>query len=85
MLIGNIELTFPVYEKVIKGAVFYDVGNVWADLGDFGQSDYKQGVGVGIRIKTPIGPLRLDWGYPLDENHDDPQEGEFYFSVSHGF
>jgi outer membrane protein insertion porin family len=85
MLIGNIELTFPVYEKVIKGAVFYDVGNVWSDLGDFGQSGYKQGVGVGIRIKTPIGPLKLDWGYPLSDNHNDQQEGEFYFSVSHGF
>ena len=85
MLVGNVELSFPIYEKIIKGAIFYDVGSVWEDLEDFGQGDYKQGVGTGIRIKTPIGPLRLDWGYPLDENYDDPQEGEFYFSVSHGF
>ena len=84
-LIGNVEVVFPLYEKIIKGAVFYDVGNVWSSIDDFAQGGYKQGVGVGLRVKTPIGPLKLDWGYPLDENEGDPKEGEFYFSVSHGF
>ena len=86
MAIGNIELTFPIYEKVIKGAVFYDIGNVWEKVGDFAVGgNYKMGAGVGVRVKTPIGPLKLDWGYPLSDNHDDEQQGEFYFSVSHGF
>lgn len=84
-LVGNMELSFPIYEKVIKGALFYDVGSVWGDIEDFGQGDYKQGVGVGVRVKTPIGPLRLDWGYPLNDNHGDAEKGQFYFSVSHGF
>ncbi len=84
-LIGNAEVSFPIYEKLIKGAVFYDVGNVWGEIQDIGQGDFKQGAGVGIRVKTPIGPLRMDWGYPLDKNHNDKQEGQFYFSVSHGF
>ena len=84
-LIGNIELNFPIYEKVIKGAVFYDVGSVWQRMEDFAQGSYKQGTGVGLRVKTPIGPLKLDWGYPLSENHDDEKEGRFYFDVSHGF
>ena len=85
VLVGNVELTFPIYEKVIKGALFYDVGNVWGQLEDFAQGNYKQGTGVGIRVKTPIGPIKLDWGYPLNENQDDKREGQFYFSVSHGF
>ena len=84
-LVGNVELTFPIYEKLIKGAVFYDIGNVWGRIEDFAQGGYKQGAGVGVRVKTPIGPIRLDWGYPLSENHDDKKEGRFYFSVSHGF
>jgi len=84
-LIGNIELNFPMYEKIIKGAVFYDVGNVWRNSEDFAGGDYKQGVGAGIRLKTPIGPLKLDWGYPLSDNEGDEKEGRFYFSVSHGF
>ena len=84
-LIGNIELSFPIYEKVIKGAIFYDIGNVWEDIGDFAQGSYKMGAGVGVRVKTPIGPVRLDWGYPLSDNNDDKKEGRFYFSMSHGF
>ena len=85
LLIGNIEASFPIYEKVIKGAIFYDVGNVWSKFEDFAQGGYKQGAGIGIRVRTPIGPLKLDWGYPLTDNEDDKKEGQFYFSVSHGF
>jgi outer membrane protein insertion porin family len=85
-LIGNAEITFPIYEKVLKGAVFYDIGNVWERMQDFVVGgDYKQGAGVGVRVKTPIGPIKVDWGYPLNKNHDDKRNGEFYFSVSHGF
>ena len=45
MLVGNIELTFPVFEN-IKGAVFYDIGNVWAKKSDFGSGGYKSSVGT---------------------------------------
>jgi outer membrane protein insertion porin family len=85
--VANAELTFPIYEKVIKGAVFYDVGNVWADAGDFLiGGNYKAGAGVGVRVKTPLGPVRVDWGYPLVDNYDeDKGYGEFYFSMSRGF
>lgn len=86
LLIGNVEVTFPIYEKILKGAVFYDIGNVWAKSRDFLKGgDYKSGAGVGIRVNTPVGPFRLDWGYPLAKNHNDDKEGEFYFSISRGF
>jgi outer membrane protein assembly factor BamA len=86
LLIGNAEVTFPIYEKILKGAIFYDIGNVWAKSGDFFKSgDYKSGAGVGIRVNTPVGPFRLDWGYPLAKNRGDAREGEFYFSISRGF
>ncbi|MFQ5953110.1 MAG: outer membrane protein assembly factor BamA, partial [Candidatus Omnitrophota bacterium] len=87
LVVGNTELTFPIFKKIIKGAVFYDVGNVIAESNDLFKDNtgYKQGVGIGARVKTPIGPLKLDWGYPLNKNHEDKKEGQFYFSVSHGF
>ncbi len=85
MAIANIELTFPIYEKVIKGAVFYDVGNVWRRLEDYFSGGFKHGAGVGIRVKTPIGPLKLDCGYPLSDNQNDEKRLEWYFSMSHGF
>jgi outer membrane protein insertion porin family len=85
LVLGTCELTFPIYENLIKGAAFYDVGNVWADSKDIYTGDFKQGAGVGVRVKTPIGPVKLDLGYPLSDNYDDKKEVQFYFSVSQGF
>lgn len=87
-LIGNLELTFPVFKNMLKGAIFYDAGNVWEDAADIGQGtggNFAHGTGVGVRVKTPIGPVKLDWGYPLEELEFEKQKGRFYFSVSQGF
>ena len=71
---------------MLKGAVFFDIGNVWKQPGDsFSSGGYKAGAGVGVRVKTPIGPVRVDWGYPLVKNNEDSKTGEFYFSMSRGF
>ena len=85
LVVGNAELTFPLYEKILKGSVFYDIGNVWRRSEEIFNGDYKSGVGVGIRVKTPVGPVRVDYGYPLVKNHNDERTGEFYFSMSRGF
>jgi outer membrane protein insertion porin family len=88
MAIGNAEVTFPIFKNLVKGAVFYDIGNVWEKTkfwGEKEESGFKSGTGVGVRVKTPIGPVKLDYGFPLNDNYDDKREGEFYFSVSHGF
>lgn len=85
LLVGNVEWTIPLVE-FLKFAVFYDVGNVWAQIDDFGNGGYKSGTGVGFRLKTPIGPVNLDYGYPLDdEPGEESRSGKFYFSVSRGF
>lgn len=85
MLLANIEYTIPLIDFV-KFAAFIDSGNVWADVNDFGSGDFKSGTGVGLRIKTPIGPVKLDYGYPLnDEPGEEDRSGKFYFSVSRGF
>lgn len=86
IFIGNAELTFPIYENMLKGSIFYDVGNVWRRAEDFiVGGNYKAGAGVGLKIKTPLGPVRVDYGYPLVKNFDDEEGGEFYFSMSRGF
>lgn len=85
MIVGNVEMTIPVLE-FMKLAAFYDTGNVWADMEEIGQGGWKSGVGMGLRIKTPIGPINLDYGYPLDsEPGEESKSGKFYFSVSRGF
>jgi outer membrane protein insertion porin family len=86
MFIGNIEYLYPLF-NFLKLAVFYDTGEVWSKVNDFGSGDFKSGMGFGARIKTPIGPVRLDYGIPLDKEsgEEDKGSGRFHFSVSHGF
>ncbi|MFH0876854.1 MAG: outer membrane protein assembly factor BamA [Candidatus Omnitrophota bacterium] len=87
LLIFNVEYAFPLLE-FIKGAVFFDTGNVWSEVSSFGTEGLSSGIGFGVRIKTPIGPLKLDYGIPLDQqpgDEDREREGRFHFSMSHGF
>jgi outer membrane protein assembly complex protein YaeT len=49
------------------GAVaFLDTGNVWAESWGLRLGDLRYAVGAGLRYRTPIGPVRLDWGYQLN-------------------
>jgi len=84
MVVASAEYTFPVVE-FLKGAVFFDVGNVWEKEGDFGQGDYKYSTGAGIRVKTPVGPVKLDYGYPLKIDPGEKKKGRFHFSLSRAF
>jgi outer membrane protein assembly factor BamA len=100
MLIGNLEYTYPLL-SFLKLAAFYDIGNVWEKMGDiFSTEDtfnnagqlkntgkLKSGMGFGVRIKTPIGPLVLDYGIPLDKEPGETSRGsgKFHFSTGYGF
>ena len=44
---------------------FADAGQVWADSGFTGDSGWQAGAGLGIRYRTPIGPLRFDVAGPV--------------------
>ena len=84
-LLSSAEAIFPIVEKIIKGAVFIDAGEVWEEMSDTFSSNLKYGTGVGLRVKTPMGPVKLDYGWPLSDNRGDDKKGRFYFSMSHGF
>src|SRR5437870_8454621 len=79
----TIEWTFPIIEKA-RGAVFYDTGFVNTSSWAFGFNHIASDIGVGIRLDLPIGPLRLDYGYPLlrDGYHGG---GHFNFNVGYQF
>ena len=79
----TIEWTFPIIEQA-RGAFFYDEGFVNADGWSFGFNHLASDVGFGIRLNLPIGPMRLDYGYPLkrDGYHGG---GHFNFSVGYQF
>ena len=79
----TIEYTFPLIEKA-RGAVFYDTGFVNSDAWSFGFNHIASDVGIGLRLDLPIGPLRLDYGYPIqrDGYHGG---GHFNFNVGYQF
>ncbi len=65
MLVVNFELLFPLFsEQRIKGLTFFDVGNAYK--GPINLGDLRTSAGLGIRWFSPIGPLRLEWGYNLN-------------------
>ncbi len=63
---ATVELTFPVIEKV-RAAIFYDTGFVNAPSWDYSFSNVASDVGIGLRLDLPIGPLRLDYGIPIQK------------------
>jgi outer membrane protein insertion porin family len=79
----TIELTFPIIEKA-RGAIFYDMGYVHQGPWTFGWDNMASDVGVGIRLDLPIGPLRLDYGYPVMRDGYNGG-GHFNFNVGYQF
>ncbi|MCX5715618.1 MAG: outer membrane protein assembly factor BamA [Candidatus Omnitrophica bacterium] len=85
LMLGNVEYTFPMYEKVLKGAIFYDIGNVVQRWNQLSFNGLKSGTGAGIRVKTPIGPIKLDYGIPLSNVEGEKKKGRFHFTLTQGF
>lgn len=79
MFVANVELRFPLFRKAgLTGVVFYDTGNSWTSAQGYDFGDLRQSVGVGIRWMSPMGPLRLEYGYVLDQQpYDDLSAFEF--------
>jgi outer membrane protein insertion porin family len=73
------EYIFPLIVKAgMKGVVFYDTGNTWNS--DYHFNDLRQTAGVGIRWYSPIGPLRLEYGFVLDRKSDESM-GRWEFTI----
>ena len=89
IFIGNAELNFPVIQN-LKGALFLDMGNVWSrpdskPKNGVVTTGIKTGIGAGIRVRTPIGPVKLDYGFPVNADSQQEDQGRFHFSMSRGF
>jgi outer membrane protein insertion porin family len=80
---ATVEFTFPIIEKA-RGAVFYDTGFVNSDAWSFGFNHIASDIGIGIRLDLPIGPLRLDYGYPIQRDGYNGG-GHFNFNVGYQF
>jgi translocation and assembly module TamA len=65
LLVGSLELEHMLTEKWGLAA-FVDSGNAFDDL----RLDAKTGAGVGIRWRSPVGPIRLDLAHPFEKRGD---------------
>jgi len=81
-LILNNEVIFPIVESLgLRGVVFVDAGNAWTHEQGIDVSDMRYSAGYGVRWLSPIGPLRVEIGYPLDKK---PGEKSSVFQFSFG-
>jgi outer membrane protein insertion porin family len=52
--------------RILRLVAFLDAGNVYDESNPFDLGELRRSAGFGIRILTPVGPIRLDWGFKLD-------------------
>ena len=91
----TLEYTIPIIQRV-RAAAFYDGGFVNPGAWSFspqkvpnskGRSSggFAQDIGLGVRLDLPIGPIRLDYGFPVQGDSFTSKSGQFQFSVGYQF
>jgi len=81
----NFEYVFPLLtEAGVRGVIFFDAGKVYADGEDWNVNSYNKATGLELRWMSPMGPLRLVWGFNLDPR-DDEDQAVWDFSMGGSF
>ena len=81
LLVGNAELRAPLFWRF--GAVlFADAGNTFAEQQQVRFRDLAVGLGLGLRINTPLAPVRIDLGFPRRSGESGPR---LHFSIGQMF
>ncbi len=82
----NAEIRFPLVKQAgVYGVVFFDTGNIYSEDEDIKLNRLRESAGGGIRWLSPMGPIRLEYGYILDPKPRDHGVGSWEFSMATGF
>jgi outer membrane protein insertion porin family len=78
------EFEFPLIQEAgIKGVLFYDVGEANDEISS---GELRSDIGFGFRWFSPIGPLRFEWGFPLDRKTENEEQAVvFQFAIGAPF
>jgi outer membrane protein assembly complex protein YaeT len=79
----NLELRFPIKGK-LGGVVFSDNGTVYRRIQIIRLLNWRYNLGFGFRYDTPLGPLRVDWGFKIDLRPGEPRS-RVHVSLGHAF
>ena len=85
-IVGSAEFLFPLpgagNDQQVRLFGFVDVGNVWPDRIEL--SELRASAGLGLNWLSPLGPLKLSVGYPLNKQPEDRTQ-RFQFQIGTGF
>ena len=86
LAVANLEYTisFPKFEA-FRGAFFIDTGHVNGDAYKVSVGDFAVSIGPGVKIRTPVGPIALYYGFPIANKDTQDSNGRLEFSLSRGF
>jgi outer membrane protein assembly complex protein YaeT len=68
----------------LRGVAFFDAGTLARNFDELGSSEIELAVGLGLRLDLPIGPVRLEYGYNLTQDDEDPS-GTLHFAIGATF
>lgn len=85
-IVANVELQFPFpgADRTLRWFTFLDAGNVFAEGARIDVGDLRYSAGLGISWVSPIGPLKLSLGHPLNAETTDRKQ-RFQFQIGTGF
>ncbi|MFN7645505.1 MAG: outer membrane protein assembly factor BamA [Burkholderiales bacterium] len=85
-IVASAEFLFPLpgagNDQQVRMFTFVDVGNVWAESIDL--TDLRYSTGLGLNWLSPLGPLKLSVGFPINKQPGDRTQ-RFQFQIGTGF
>lgn len=84
-LLLNAELEIPIIKQAgLHFVGFFDAGNTFAEEQEYSLTNMRMNYGFGFRWQSPLGPLRFEWGFPIEKRAGEPLT-VFNFSFGHNF
>lgn len=81
----NVELEIPLYAPAgFQAVIFADAGQAFGESEDINFRSFRADYGFGFRWQSPFGPLRFEWGFPIDRREDESAT-VFNFTIGQSF
>ncbi|MFP4475356.1 MAG: outer membrane protein assembly factor BamA [Desulfatibacillaceae bacterium] len=85
-LLANLEFIFPIVEQAgLVGVVFFDTGASYDDDDAVDIGEFRESAGCGFRWFSPVGPIRVEYGWVLDKKDHERNDGKWEFTMGQSF